>query len=240
VGTTTVPALQDAVRRIVAAVAPERVWLYGSRARGDHHPDSDWDLMLVMPGAGAPAAWVTRVATKEADAAGLDVTDIHAMSHEDFHDRLHLRASFPSTIAREGRILYQAVDMAERDARRWLERARQDLDAVRRLVSPAEPDMATTIIPLLHLAAERAAKALLAWHDLPSRRTHDIALLAGHLRESDPEAAACLHRLRRLTRLGPAMRYPSDTPVPGPRSVAMLVRATSDAVALAASRLPPA
>jgi predicted nucleotidyltransferase len=37
------------VRRIVEAVHPLRVILFGSRARGDARPDSDVDLLVVMP-----------------------------------------------------------------------------------------------------------------------------------------------------------------------------------------------
>ncbi|MGQ0664298.1 MAG: nucleotidyltransferase domain-containing protein [Pseudomonadota bacterium] len=35
--------------RIVPALQPERVYLFGSRARGDHRPDSDYDLLAVVP-----------------------------------------------------------------------------------------------------------------------------------------------------------------------------------------------
>jgi uncharacterized protein len=27
----------------------EQVWLFGSRARGDHRPESDWDLLAILP-----------------------------------------------------------------------------------------------------------------------------------------------------------------------------------------------
>jgi predicted nucleotidyltransferase len=37
------------VRRIVEAVHPLRIILFGSRARGDARPDSDLDLLVVMP-----------------------------------------------------------------------------------------------------------------------------------------------------------------------------------------------
>ena len=30
-------------------IRPVEVWLFGSRARGDHRPDSDWDLLAVVP-----------------------------------------------------------------------------------------------------------------------------------------------------------------------------------------------
>lgn len=38
----------SAVRQIVPAV--EEIWLYGSRARGNFRPDSDYDLIIVAPG----------------------------------------------------------------------------------------------------------------------------------------------------------------------------------------------
>jgi predicted nucleotidyltransferase len=28
---------------------PVEIWLFGSRARGDSRPDSDWDLLAVLP-----------------------------------------------------------------------------------------------------------------------------------------------------------------------------------------------
>jgi predicted nucleotidyltransferase len=37
------------VGRLVAAVHPEMIWLFGSRARGDGRPDSDYDLLVVLP-----------------------------------------------------------------------------------------------------------------------------------------------------------------------------------------------
>ena len=29
-------------------LSPTQIWLFGSRARGDHRPDSDWDLLAVL------------------------------------------------------------------------------------------------------------------------------------------------------------------------------------------------
>ena len=39
------PALAEVVRRLVAAYQPERVYLFGSVARGDADLDSDYDLL---------------------------------------------------------------------------------------------------------------------------------------------------------------------------------------------------
>jgi len=43
------PELARVVDAIVAAVEPDAVYLFGSRARGDARPDSDFDLAVVVP-----------------------------------------------------------------------------------------------------------------------------------------------------------------------------------------------
>jgi predicted nucleotidyltransferase len=40
--------LREVIRQVVAIARPLRVILFGSRARGDARPDSDWDLMVVV------------------------------------------------------------------------------------------------------------------------------------------------------------------------------------------------
>ena len=45
------PVLDEMVRRLVDAVHPDRIILFGSRARGDARPDSDYDLLLIAPSA---------------------------------------------------------------------------------------------------------------------------------------------------------------------------------------------
>jgi predicted nucleotidyltransferase len=37
------------VERIVACLEPEEIWLFGSRAEGRARPDSDYDLLAVLP-----------------------------------------------------------------------------------------------------------------------------------------------------------------------------------------------
>jgi predicted nucleotidyltransferase len=43
------PAIHKMVRRIVDRFDPEQVYLFGSHGRGNARPDSDVDLMVVMP-----------------------------------------------------------------------------------------------------------------------------------------------------------------------------------------------
>jgi predicted nucleotidyltransferase len=43
------PVLREIVRRLVGVYHPERIYLFGSTARGDAGPDSDYDLMVILP-----------------------------------------------------------------------------------------------------------------------------------------------------------------------------------------------
>jgi predicted nucleotidyltransferase len=46
---TSESAIQQAVDRIAARFHPDKIFLFGSRARGQAGPDSDADLLIVMP-----------------------------------------------------------------------------------------------------------------------------------------------------------------------------------------------
>ena len=47
--------LAEIVRRLIAAYRPERIYLFGSKARGDSGGDSDYDLMVVTSDSAPPA-----------------------------------------------------------------------------------------------------------------------------------------------------------------------------------------
>ena len=40
----------ESIRQVASTVLPQgsKLYLYGSRARGDAHEDSDWDLLLLL------------------------------------------------------------------------------------------------------------------------------------------------------------------------------------------------
>lgn len=48
-GITTEEAIRIMVERIADRFKPDRIILFGSQARGDTHPDSDIDLLVVLP-----------------------------------------------------------------------------------------------------------------------------------------------------------------------------------------------
>ncbi len=101
------PRLAELVRRVVAAYAPERVYLFGSCARGDSGPDSDYDLMLVVPDDAAPERKRSKLAYESLWGTGI-AADVLVWTRSGFDRRIHLPASLPATIIREGRLLHAA------------------------------------------------------------------------------------------------------------------------------------
>ena len=101
------PLLKEVVRRVVATFEPERVFLFGSRARGEESADSDYDLMVIVPDDAAPER---RRSGRAYDALwGLRVSvDVLVWTRSAFEQRLHLCASLPAAIAREGTLLHAA------------------------------------------------------------------------------------------------------------------------------------
>ncbi len=101
------PILAELLRRLVAAYQPERVYLFGSRARGDTGPDSDYDLLLVVPDDAPPERRRARLAYEVLRGTGV-ATDVLVCTRSWFARREGLRASLPGTVLREGRLLHGA------------------------------------------------------------------------------------------------------------------------------------
>jgi len=101
------PVLAEIVRRLVASYQPERIYLFGSRARGDAGPDSDYDLLLVVPDDAAPEKRRSRLAY-QALRGTATAADVVVWTHTRFCERTHLRASLPGIVMREGKLLHAA------------------------------------------------------------------------------------------------------------------------------------
>ena len=99
--------LAEVVRRLVEAYRPKRIYLFGSQARGDAGPDSDYDLMVVVPDDASPERQRSRLAYEHLWETGT-AADVLVWTKSVFESRLHLKASLPSTIEREGKLLYAA------------------------------------------------------------------------------------------------------------------------------------
>jgi uncharacterized protein len=99
--------LTEIVQRLVVALEPERIYLFGSMARGDSGPDSDYDIVVLVE---HPTEPLYRLSQRGFRALrGLDAAvDVVVWDRGAFDARLHLAASFPATVIREGRLLHAA------------------------------------------------------------------------------------------------------------------------------------
>ena len=89
------------------------------------------------------------------------------------------------------------------EAARWLAETRKDLNAARLLVSE-EPSRS-----VFHSqqAAEKAAKAFLAFHDVPFRKTHDLNEIGGQCAALNPSLAPLFKEASYLTEYAVVFRY---------------------------------
>jgi predicted nucleotidyltransferase len=101
------PVVAAMVQRLVDAYHPHKIYLFGSVARGDAGPDSDYDIMIVVPDE-APAHLRNCDLAYRVVRVFKTAADVLVWTRGEFDKRLHLRASLPSTIVREGKLLYAA------------------------------------------------------------------------------------------------------------------------------------
>jgi uncharacterized protein len=97
--------LNEIVRRLVETLQPERIYLFGSRARREARPDSDYDLLVVVK----ERTNEGREMEQRAYGAmwGLHApVDIVVMTVDYFEWMLEAAASLPATMQREGRLLH--------------------------------------------------------------------------------------------------------------------------------------
>lgn len=78
--------IRPLLRLLEAEWTPDAVWLFGSRARGDAEPSSDWDLLVVVPDAVAEAGATAPLAGWELRRRAGVRADVVVCSASDFDD----------------------------------------------------------------------------------------------------------------------------------------------------------
>ena len=99
--------LREIVGKVVAVYRPERVYLFGSTARGDAGPDSDYDLLVIVPDDTPPE--LRRAGPAYLALWDLGVgADVVIYTKTAFDRRVDVKASLPATVMREGKLVYGA------------------------------------------------------------------------------------------------------------------------------------
>jgi hypothetical protein len=94
------------VERLVAAFDPEAIYLFGSRARGDATPLSDFDLMMITRSDKHAASF--DLGEAYAPVQGLGVAcEVIPCSRATFEREKHARTGICQTVAHEGRLVYE-------------------------------------------------------------------------------------------------------------------------------------
>ncbi len=105
--TTDAIPLDDILDRLVRELEPEQVYLFGSRARGDAHPDSDFDILIVVTESPLPGYARDRLALRALRGIRVPVDTI-VLTREEFDRKRDVVSSLPATVEREGKLLYAA------------------------------------------------------------------------------------------------------------------------------------
>lgn len=96
--------ISEMVARIVKHFNPEKVILFGSRARGDAGPDSDVDLLVVMRHEGNSRE--VRLAIRRLLADIPIAKDVFVTTPEEFAWRQRVVGTLEHPAAEEGKVLY--------------------------------------------------------------------------------------------------------------------------------------
>jgi predicted nucleotidyltransferase len=97
--------LREIVRRICREVRPQKIVLFGSRARGTARPDSDYDILIIQD---TRLPWDRRC--REVSGAMTDIpaeVEIVVYTPREVREWSTASRAFVTTALREGRVLYE-------------------------------------------------------------------------------------------------------------------------------------
>ncbi len=98
--------LEVLLSRIRSYYAPEQIWLFGSRARGDARADSDWDLLVVVPDGTDDEHMDPMAAWRLQKGSGV-YADVIPCRRSDFEVSRDVVNNRCNEVAREGVLLYE-------------------------------------------------------------------------------------------------------------------------------------
>lgn len=100
--------LEDVVRRLVAALMPTRIYLFGSHAYGRPGVDSDIDILIVVPDSPLPPQKRAQAAHRALRGLLLPA-DLVVVTRAEFDRRRPWMSSLERVASEKGRVLYETV-----------------------------------------------------------------------------------------------------------------------------------
>jgi len=232
----TAPEIEDAllqrvVDRLVEAVDPAAVLLFGSRAKGTIRSDSDVDLCVIADLDGprrdrrAHLRQLLRPLTREMDAP----VDVLTYTPAEFAREKHLLNSVTYFIEKHGRTLYRRDDAppnsngfieepSEQEhedwVRSWFDKADRDRETMR-LTQNADDPLPDVTCYHTQQAAEKCLKGFLTARGREVEKTHDLTALIDECTPFDEAFEQLRDACERLNRYAVDVRYPGDPNDPG-------------------------
>jgi HEPN domain-containing protein/predicted nucleotidyltransferase len=222
-------AIADA---IVAELRPSRVILFGSRARGDARPDSDYDLVIELAHDVLESEALRGRARSAIKSAASDVAvDVMLRQPGQIESRCNDPGYMDWDIAREGLVVYplatgeSASVVKEGDAdgmqgrpyasiADWLARAEEDRrDIQNNLAAGREASWSAVCFHSQQLA-EKYLKALIVRAGVRPPRTHVVMELVAVARQHGHELRDLEGACAILKEFAVAVRYPEHVPIP--------------------------
>ncbi len=103
----TVPPMnfEDVISRMASALNPEQIILFGSRARGDHRIDSDYDVLIIVPDTTESTLKLAGDALIAARGKRFGM-DVVVYTHSEFENSLRERHDVVYHAMKDGRVVY--------------------------------------------------------------------------------------------------------------------------------------
>lgn len=100
------PRIEQIIDAIVRTMSPLAIWLFGSRAEQRERPDSDWDLLVVLPDETSVADLDPIAAWRRFGGLGVPV-DVVPCTQSEFEEERFEPDSLPAAAWKRGRCLYE-------------------------------------------------------------------------------------------------------------------------------------
>ena len=95
---------RDIARRIAEAVRPTKIYLFGSRARGDHRKDSDVDLLVIYDG--MKTKHELQMEIRRIFRPRTFSLDLFIMSSDELERKMHIANTLAREISENGVVVY--------------------------------------------------------------------------------------------------------------------------------------
>ena len=199
--------IQEAANRIVAALKPKKVILFGSYARGDATEDSDLDLMVIEPTSTKNEFDAMVVGRRAVGIMGIGV-DVLVYDGSAFEDRKDWCSSPVHWARKEGKTLYDDhINFSKTEFKvEWkmlFERAEEDRKVLMKILFDLDIALPSSCFHAQQ-AVEKYIKAVLSKNNIKFPFTHDLEELA---KLYDGNLPISIEKLQKLNPFAVKARY---------------------------------